>query len=85
VFITGATVVGTGVGGAVATWVGAMVGAVVATGVAGWDVHPASKIPINRIARRTRIFFMHPRLLLRYIIVFYYYTGKALTVESGSD
>jgi hypothetical protein len=44
-------VVGIGVGVSVgAMVVGTGVGVGVATGVAGWDVHPASRIPINRIA-----------------------------------
>ena len=65
----GITVVGTAVTTIV---VGTTVGTVVATGVAGWDVHPASKIPVNRIARTTRSFFMHLFLLFRYIRIFYY-------------
>jgi hypothetical protein len=53
--------------------VGTGVGVGVATGVAGWDVHPASRIPINRIARTTKNFFMHLFLLFRYIRIFNYF------------
>jgi hypothetical protein len=63
----GGRVVGTGVGTAVGT--GAGVG--VAAGAAGWDVHPASRIPTNRTARTTISFFMHVFLLSRYISIFY--------------
>jgi hypothetical protein len=65
--------VGSGVGGTVTTGVGTGVGAGVATGAAGWDVHPASRIPTNRIARTTKIFFMHLFLLFRYIRIFNLY------------
>jgi hypothetical protein len=71
---TTTSVVGTGVGTAVSMVVGTGVGAGVAvvTGAAGWDVHPASRIPINRIARTTKNFFMHLFLLFRYISIFNY-------------
>jgi hypothetical protein len=59
--------------GAGCTTVGTGVGAGVATGAAGWDVHPASRIPMNRIARTTRSFFMHLFLLFRYISIFNFY------------
>jgi hypothetical protein len=72
-------VVGTGVGTAVgATVVGTGVGVGVATGVAGWDVHPASRIPINRIARTTKNFFMHLFLLFRYISIFNYFVSELM-------
>jgi hypothetical protein len=68
------SLVGTGVGGTVVTTaVGTAVGTGVATGAAGWDVHPASRIPMNRIARTTKIFFMHHFLLFRYISIFNYF------------
>jgi hypothetical protein len=70
---TTTSVVGIGVGTGVAMVVGTGVGVGVATGVAGWDVHPASRIPINRIARTTKNFFMHLFLLFRYIRIFNYF------------
>jgi hypothetical protein len=71
VFTTTTAVVGTGVGGTVVTTVvGTGVGVGVATGAGGWDVQPARRIPMNRIARTTKIFFMHHFLLFRYIRVF---------------
>jgi hypothetical protein len=70
VFTTTTAVVGTGVGGTVVTTVvGTGVGMGVTTG-AGWDVQPARRIPMNRIARTTKIFFMHHFLLFRYIRIF---------------
>jgi hypothetical protein len=63
----GGTVVGMGVG----TVVGTGVGVGVAMGAAGFDAHPASRIPTNRIARTTISFFMHGFLLSRYISIFY--------------
>jgi hypothetical protein len=73
---TTASFVGTGVGGTVVTTVvGTGVGTGVATGAAGWDVHPASRIPMNRIARTTKIFFMHHFLLFRYLMIFNYFVG----------
>ncbi len=62
VLTTGAAVVGTGVGTGV--------GVGVTTGAGGWDVQPAIRIPINRIARTTNNFFMHLFLLFRYISIF---------------
>jgi hypothetical protein len=48
VFSIGAAVVGTGVAvGVGVTW------------AAGCEVHPANRIPINRIARTINSFFMH--------------------------
>jgi hypothetical protein len=38
--------------------VGAAVGVGVTTGAGGFDVQPAIRIPINRIARITKSFFM---------------------------
>jgi len=70
---TTTSVVGIGVGVSVgAMVVGTGVGVGVATGVAGWDVHPASRIPINRIARTTKNFFMHVFWLFRYLRIFNY-------------
>jgi hypothetical protein len=70
---TGAAVVGTMVGAAVVTTaVGTAVGTGVATG-ACWDVHPASRIPVNRIARTTSNFFMHVFWLFRYISIFNFF------------
>ena len=72
VFTTTTAVVGTGVGGTVVTTtvVGTGVGTGVATGAGGWDVQPARRIPMNRIARTTNNFFMHHFLLFRYIRIF---------------
>jgi hypothetical protein len=70
--VVGTAVVTSMVGTAVGTAVKTSVGVGVATGVAGWDVHPANRIPINRTARTTKIFFMHVFLLSRYISIFYY-------------
>jgi hypothetical protein len=75
---TTTSLVGSGVGGAVvATGVGTGVGAGVATGFAGW-VHPASRIPMNRIARTTRSFFMHVFLLFLYISIFNYFVRSMM-------
>jgi hypothetical protein len=65
--------VGSAVGTAVETTVGISVAVGVATGAAGWDVHPASRIPINRIARTTNNFFMHVFWLFRYLRIFNYF------------
>src|SRR5512138_2918724 len=72
---TTTSVVGTVVGTAVVTMVvgTGVATVVVVTGVAGCDVHPASRIPINRIARTTKSFFMHLFLLFRYISIFNYF------------
>jgi hypothetical protein len=77
VILTTGAAVGTGVGGTVVgtTVVGTGVAVGVATGVAGCEVHPASRIPMNRIARTTRNFFMHLFLLFRYISIFNYPAG----------
>jgi hypothetical protein len=71
---TTTSLVGSGVGGAV---VATGVGAGVATGFAGW-VHPASRIPMNRIARTTRSFFMHVFLLFLYISIFNYFVRSMM-------
>ena len=84
VAVTFTIVVTTGVGATVTTVVGTTVGATVGTGVgvgvatgaAFWDVHPASRIPTNRIASTTRSFFMHVFLLSRYISIFNYSEKK---------
>jgi hypothetical protein len=65
--------VGSAVGPGVSTTVGTAVGVAVAAGAAGWEVHPASRIPTNRIARTTDNFFMHLFLLFRYIRIFNFY------------
>jgi hypothetical protein len=70
------------VGTSVATVVGISVGVGVATGAAGWDVHPASRIPTNRIARTTKNFFMHLFLLFRYISIFNFYVPGSLENRS---
>jgi hypothetical protein len=81
---TTTSLVGSAVGTGVAMVVGTSVGTGVATGAAGWDVHPASRIPTNRIARTTNNFFMHLFLLFRYISIFNFfvfwseYSGRVL-------
>jgi hypothetical protein len=75
---TTTSVVGIVVGTVVSMVVGTGVGVGVATGTAGWDVHPASRIPINRIARTTKNFFMHLFLLFRYISIFNYLVPGSL-------
>jgi hypothetical protein len=70
VFIGGAAVVGTAVG------------AGVATGAGGVDVQPAIRIPINRIARITKIFFMgfHRTCISVYIYLYFFKISKTVIV-----
>jgi hypothetical protein len=62
--------------------VGAAVGVGVTTGAGGWDVQPATRIPINRIARITKSFLMRfHRGSISYMYIYnYLYFSKTVIV-----
>jgi hypothetical protein len=67
-FSMGVAVVGTGVAvGVGVTW------------AAGWEVHPATRIPINRTARTINSFFMHVFFVISVYKHIQFFSGLPVT------